>query len=359
MIIQGVKITGGYITDLAQLYDFSTYTFTTAGVTGRNGPTLANCQTAYAGQTWLTNYFSMSTQGYQLWTVPVTGNYQITVAGSRAGKPISGTYSYTPGSGAIVKGTVQLAAGDILEIICGQYLDATNVSQISGYYGLGGGGGSFVKNVTSSVLLFAGGGGGGASFYSSGGTPIGYSGGNGMTTTAGGTGAVVESNVGGLYGAGGGIYTTQTHIYKGGAGAGWLGYGKNGDNVSAPTAPGSSYGGGGYSYAGGFIGGTYGTNWSNPSTFASTYGGFGGGGGGNGIINGGGGGGYSGGGISGPSSSGYMSQAGGGGSYIISSANNISTSDGNYESSSTFNGSAIVNLASYNSGSGYVTITKI
>ena len=358
MIIQGGTVRGGYITDMIQLYEFSTYTFTTASITGRTGPTLANCQSAYAGQTWLTNYFSMTTQGYQLWTVPTTGSYQITVAGSRAGKHTTQNLTYTPGSGAIVKGTVQLNAGDVLEIICGQYLDSGN-GQYTGYYGFGGGGGSFVKNVTASALLFAGGGGGGASFYSSGGTPTGYSGENGRTTTSGGPGAVSASGVGGTAGSGGGIYTAQTHQYKGGAGAGWLGNGKNGNNTDASVATGSTYGGGGLGYSAGFVGGIYGNGWSIPSTFPSTYGGFGGAGSGNGIINGGAGGGYSGGGISGLTANGYMSQAGGGGSYIISSASSISTSDGNYESSSTFNGAAITNLAAYNTSSGYVTITRV
>lgn len=355
MIIQGATITGGFITDVPQLYEFSTYTFTTAGITGRTGPTLVNCQTAYAGQPWLTDYFSMTTQGYQRWTVPATGSYQVTVAGSRGGRVTGQTY--TSGLGAIVKGTVQLTAGDVLEIICGQFLDTTNTGAISNYYGLGGGGGSFLNNTTTSSLLFAAGGGGGASFYQPS-NPQGYNGGNGQTTTAGGTGGVAGSNVGGTAGSGGLIYT-QTNQYKGGAGGGWLGNGKNGDNTSLPTGPGATYGGGGAGYSGGFIGGTYGNSWSNPSTYASTYGGFGGGGGGNGIICGGAGGGYSGGGISGAGTTIYLAGAGGGGSYIISSASGISTSDGNYESSSTFNGSAITNLGAYNTGSGYVTITKV
>lgn len=359
MNIVGGTYVGGTIADLSQLFAFSTFTFTAAGITGRNGPTLAQFQSAYTGEVWLSSYFNVITQGYQRWTVPISGNYLIRTSGSRAGKPTSGSYSYTPGNGAIVEGVVSLTQGDVLEIICGQYLDTSNVSQLSGYYGLGGGGGSFVKNATTGTLLFAAGGGGGASFYSSGGTPTGYSGENGRTTTSGGPGAVSASGAGGTNGSGGGIYTSQTHIYKGGAGGGWLGYGKNGDNVAAPTAPGTTYGGGGYSYAGGFIGGTYGTTWGNPSTYAATYGGFGGAGGSNGIINGGAGGGYSGGGISGPTTNAYVSQAGGGGSYIISSATQISTSDGNYEGSSTFNGFAITNLSSYNNGAGTVIVTKL
>ncbi len=357
MIVQGVTLQGVIVQDLSALYDFTTHTFTTGSTTGRNGPSLATLQSAYSSQAWASNtsFFNMITTGYQRWTVPVTGSYTITVAGSRAGRMNSGQ-TYASGSGAIVKGTVNLTQGDIIEIICGQYLDTAITT--GGYHGLGGGGGTFVHNVTTSTLLFAAGGGGGGSYYSSGGTPTGYVGESGRTYTSGGPGAVSASGVGGTNGSGGGIYTTQTHQYKGGSGAGWTSNGKNGNNTDPSLAPGSTYGGGGFGYAGGFIGGTYGTSWSNPSTFASTYGGFGGGGGGNGIINGGAGGGYSGGGISGPTTNAYLSQAAGGGSYIVSSATSVSTSDGNYDGSATFNGSAITNLSLYNTSSGYVTITK-
>ena len=345
------------------LYTFTTMLFTTAGNVGRYGPNLANCVTSYSGagytgNTWVTNtsYLNMTTQGYQQWTVPATGTYSITTAGSRAGRATGQTY--TSGNGAIVSGTVSLVQGQILEIICGQYLDATNgLAQVASYAGLGGGGGTFVNNYTTSTLLMAAGGGSGASTYS-GTTPTGYAGANGQTTTWGGNGTVTGSNVGGLNGNGGTVYTTVASSYRGGAGAGWLSNGKNGDNTTMhPYTGASTSGEGGLCYASGFIGGSYGTSWSNPSSYASTYGGFGGAGGGNGIITGGAGGGYSGGGQSGTNT--YTGQPGGGGSYIISSATNISTSDGNYNLVSTFNGGSITNLNSFNQGSGYVIITRI
>ena len=340
---------------IAGLYSFSTFTFTAGNTTGRTGPNLATLQSAYSAQTWASNtsYFNMTTQGYQRWTVPITGTYTIRAAGSRAGKHASQIYA--SGDGAIIEGQVSLTQGDILEIICGQYLDTTNGS-VATYAGLGGGGGSFVNNATASTLLFAAGGGGGACTYGST-TPTGYAGENGRTSTSGGPGNVPNSGVGGTGGSGGGIYTTIACNYRGGSGGGWTGNGKNGDNTAATVSPGGTYGGGGFGYPSGFIGGTYGTQWSNPSTWASTYGGFGGGGGGNGIISGGAGGGYSGGGVS--SANTYIMAAGGGGSFIHSSATNISTSDGNYDGVATFNGAAISNLASFNSGAGYVTITKV
>lgn len=369
MIIQsgitiGSNITVGdlpttpYIVSSPSLYTFTTMTFTTAGNVGRFGPNLANCITAYTGNTWTTNtsYFNMTTQGYQLWTVPATGTYSITTAGARAGRATG--QNYASGNGAIVSGTVSLVQGQILEIICGQYLDATNgLASVTTYAGLGGGGGTFVNNATTSTLLMAAGGGSGASIYAST-TPTGYAGANGQTTTWGGNGTVTGSNVGGINGNGGTIYTTIGSNYRGGCGAGWLSNGKNGDGTLPPTYPSATtYGNGGLSYANGFIGGSYGTSWSNPSNYASTYGGFGGGGGGNGIITGGAGGGYSGGGQSGTNT--YNGQPGGGGSYIISSATGVATSDGNFNLVSTFNGSGITNLAAYNQGPGYVTITRV
>jgi hypothetical protein len=350
-------------TPSSALYTFTTMTFTTAGNVGRYGPNLANCVTTYSGSsytgnTWVTNtsYFNMTTQGYQLWTVPATGTYSITAAGSRAGRATG--QNYTSGNGAIVSGTVALTQGQVLEIICGQCLDASSGNaSVTSYAGLGGGGGTFVNNFTASTLLFAAGGGSGASIYSST-TPTGYNGANGQTTTWGGNGTVTGSNVGGLNGNGGKVYTTVASSYRGGAGAGWLSNGQNGDATTPPTYPSAvTYGNGGLSYANGFIGGSYGTSWGNPSTYASTYGGFGGAGGGNGIITGGAGGGYSGGGQSGTNT--YNGQPGGGGSYITASATGVATSDGNYNLISTFNGGAITNLSAFNQGLGYVIITRV
>jgi hypothetical protein len=344
------------------LYTFTTFTFTTANTYGRFGPNVSTStswyQANYSGNTWVTNtsYYNQLTQGYQRWTVPATGNYSIQVAGSRAGRDTLGQ-TYISGNGAIVSGTVSLTQGQILEIICGQYLD-TSVSSYASYAGFGGGGGSFVNNYSTSTLLFAAGGGGGAGTYSGASPPpTGYVGQNGVTATWAGNGAVSGSNVGGNNGFGGNVYTTYSIGYRGGAGGGWLTNGQNGDGTTTPTG-GANYGWGGNCYTNGFTGGNYGITWGNPSSYAATYGGFGGGGGSNGIINGGGGGGYSGGGISGNVNI-YEAQAGGGGSFVITSATNISTSDGNYNGIATFNGNPITNLSSYNIGSGTVVITKL
>jgi hypothetical protein len=337
------------------LYSFTEFTFTNAAATGRYGPTLVQCQTAYAGQVWLASYFTMSTQGYQLWTVPTTGTYRIEISGAR-GARVSGQV-YTSGRGVKVRGDISLTKGDVLTIIVGQYIDSPNTGNASTYTGLGGGGGSFVAK--SGTILIAAGGGGGASTYTSN-SPQGYNGGDGLTTTSGGYGDAANSlGAGGTGGGGGTVYTAvSSQMYRGGAGAGWSAVGQNGNgSTTHPFGQVSYYGEGGFSYSGGFIGGDYNYSWGNPTAYASTHGGFGGGGGGNGIISGGAGGGYSGGGIGGAGS--YIAGAGGGGSYIVSTATNVATSNGQYAGSSTFNGNAITNLSSYNEAMGYVKITRL
>lgn len=70
-----------------QLYRFSSHTFTTAGASGRFGPTLAQVQASYA-PAWAknTNFLYMPTQGYQFWVVPATGKYRIKAAGAAGGE---------------------------------------------------------------------------------------------------------------------------------------------------------------------------------------------------------------------------------------------------------------------------------
>lgn len=348
---------GASIVGSPSLYAFTSFTFTNVGITGRYGPTLTNTLSSYDTTTysWLnnTNYFNVVTQGYQLWTVPSTGTYTIEIAGSRAAR-VSGQ-SYSSGNGAIIKANLSLTAGDKIEFIIGQYIDSNNTGSVGSYFGLGGGGGTFVYNKTTSTLLMAAGGGGGAAWYS--GVGIGYSGLSGTTYTSGTYGGGGSYGPGGSGGSGGTVnYAGQS--YWGGAGAGFLGNGQNGNQSTTHPFPQTSYfGEGGYRYAEGFYGGDYNYVWGNPTAYASTHGGFGGGGGGNGLIGGGGGGGYSGGGCGG--SGGYVSGGGGGGSYIISTATSVSTSNGLYDGSSSFNGSAITNLNSYRASAGYATVTKV
>ena len=48
MIINGGTIRGGTIYDQTDLFAFSTFTFTPAGMIGATGPTLGNCYATYS-----------------------------------------------------------------------------------------------------------------------------------------------------------------------------------------------------------------------------------------------------------------------------------------------------------------------
>ena len=294
----------------------STHTFTSAGVTGATGPTIAALRTAYTtANAWKDTYLNQgSYQGYQDWTVPASGIYELTVAGA----PGRASASSSGGAAPIVKGRVALVRGEVITIVVGQR-GAVNDTNWPGASG-----GTFVVRKTGNVPLLIAGGGASASYTA--GTPA-----NPAVTTNGNGGTYA----GGTNGNGG------TGGAAGGAGGGFL---SNGGN--------STYGSGGNSFANGLVGGT--------PTATGGQGGFGGGGGSDaqGLGGPGGSGGYSGGagGNNQGTAPGYY-----GGSYIISSATNVATSTGLYDGSATFNGVAITNLASFNTGAaeGSVVATLI
>jgi hypothetical protein len=351
------------------LYPFTSFTFTSARVSGSTGPLGTTLLAAYTGSSsgsYFSNplYFTTgSFQGYQIWTVPETATYEIETAGARGGTSTSYSGSLKWGNGTIIKARVPLTQGQKIMMVVGQYSDGngTNANSWATYHGYGGGGGSFVT-LSGSVPtpLVVAGGGGGSGHYSSYAGGAYFTGSNGKTTTSGGTG--INGAPGGTGSLGGRSHIStaslvSTNGYDAGGGGGFLGNGYRGDGVITTTlTQGTLFGIGGISFVSGAMGGLTGTNYTQ---YAGSNGGFGGGGGGNGIITGGGGGGYSGGGGSYAPSGPASDAGGGGGSYVISTATLVSTSDGNYDNSSTFSGSVITNLNSYNSGSGYIRITKI
>jgi hypothetical protein len=270
------------------LYPFTNATFTTGGTTGKDGPSLTTARTGLTGtgvDSWKNNtsYFN-TTNGIQLWTVPVNGTYRIETWGAQGG---GGTDSRsTPGGfGARMCGDFALTQGETIRILVGQTGAAT--------FG-GGGGGTFVVrapyNTTGAILAIAGGGSGLSPFGTalqgttatngvspnnngSGGTsggggvggtgPAGGAGftGNGGTTTCSGV-VVPLSFVNG--GTGGHISSDTRFIggFGGGSAADWLCLGVNG--------AGGGYSGGGVGanpngFAGG--GGSFnsGTNQSNAN----------------------------------------------------------------------------------------------
>lgn len=233
----------------------TTYSFTSAGASGRNGPTQAQINTAYTGTT-LAGQVTINTQGIQLWTVPAAGSYQITAVGAGGGGAAGG-------NGASMTGTFSLSSGTTLKIVVGQ----TGVAVFDGstYYRYGGGGGSYVTNSSNTAYIVAGGGGGaaitGGSYAPSYGT-------NGSTV------ANPSGSLGGVAGTGS----------SGCGGQGQGGGGLTGNGTGSPAS---------MSFTNNSVGGSSGAE-QCPLTIGGTpYGGFGGGGaGGNG---GGGGGGYYGG----------------------------------------------------------------
>lgn len=270
-----------YTNATGNLYAFSSFVFTNAAAIYQNGPTLAQCQTAYSGTAWATGgtYLTMTTQGYQLWSVPTTGTYTFVVGGSACGSN-SPTYGY----GAIIGTTLSLQIGQQLQILVGQ------MAQTGGGSGsIGGGGGTFVASgVTPSganCLIAAGGGGG----YQTG---ITWANQNASYTLSGN--ASSDGSAGGTNGNGGAAGQGYGH-----SGAGFIG---NGSNSTQYFIDGQIVA---FSFKNGGTGGKDGTG---------IWGGFGGGGGVNaGWYGGGGGGGYSGGGGAGTGSPAGV--GGGGGSF--------------------------------------------
>jgi len=351
-----------------ELYPFNSFTFTTVGLSGSFGPTFTQLRAAYTGSVSgsyfsNTNYFTTGAfQGYQMWTVPQTATYEIEVAGAATGTSSYPSF-YSGSKGAIVKGRLLLSQGQKIVMVVGQRSLNTNPSGLS-FVGVGGGGGSFfVLSGSSYTPLIIAGGAGGAGSYS--GDVMGFAGqlktgslhGSGSTST---TGSLSRHNAPGGTGSLGGRSHINTgsvvssNLYDGGGGGGFLGNGMRGDGTFTMTSLGA-HGAGGYSFVSGAVGGFASVTYSPAS---ATSGGFGGGGGGSPIA-GGGGGGYAGGGGAWGSNQPASDGAGGGASYITSSVTNISSSDGRYDGLTTFSGSSITSLGYFNSGSGYIRITKI
>jgi hypothetical protein len=296
------------------------HTFTTCGQTGRVGPTQAQMRSSYTTP-WDDVYISQGNfQGYQDWTVPVSGIYEFTVRGAAGYEGAGGA---STGRGAIVKGRVALTKGEIITIIVGQ---RGNNAVSGGVWG-GSGGGSFVVRKTGNEPLFVAGGGSA--------DPNTTAGRDGVLTQLGGRPTNNAVN-------------TPTPSFGGIASNGFSGGG--GGFVSR----------GGNGAAGDFGGGSYldGLTMSTNSRIGG-YGGFGGGGQGDGNNAGqsGGGGGYSGG--AGSRSSLANQAGGGGGSFITSNATNVATSTGLFDGQNTFNGAAITNLSAYNNAEGSIDMSIV
>ena len=315
------------------LYNFTTFTFKPIVARGVNvGPTLAQMQTAYAGEQFLSGFFTQGAfQGYQRWTVPANGLYEFDMGGAKggAGNQDGGNAA----SLAVAYGARQIIQ---LTLLAGHQLDIV-VGSGGGTHGgahgneNGGGGGTFVKNVTTDDLLAATGGAGGAPSVSYGT--------NCSRNISYGHGSIDESpsyvycqyNPSGRSNGNGG---TTAGSYQGGAGGGYNTSGQNGGTHCANAK-------GGLGFAQGMVGGT-----GNSCYTSDNKGGFGGGGGGM-LGTPGAGGGYTGGFSTGAWSS-YSTYGGAGGSYNIPSATRTYGATAGNQTS----------LGGYY-GAGYCTITKL
>jgi len=304
----------------AALYSFSSFTFTTGGVTGHTGGTLTQFKNSYNTSTypWLNNtsFYNVITNGFQRWTVPETKTYNFVVSGAGGGQ--GGTYSNNndavhAGHGAILTFSRALTSGTVISIAVGHAGQSGNSSATCGGGAGGGGGGTFIYDETNSQLIAVAGGGGGAGndSYAS----ASYQN-DGRNSNDGGSADGTTAVPGGTNGNGGQSATTSYGCVRGGAGGG----GYNGAGTSTYYT--------GYSYAG-VPGNGYLTSPDPLKGGNATYydGGFGGGGG-SGTYNGGGGGGYSGGAGGGLASCSCsnLSGGGGGGSYYIGGLANVTFS---------------------------------
>jgi len=285
------------------LYPFSSFRFTSAGLTGRVGPTLAQIRTAYSNSPWAQNsqFLNMTRQGIQEWKVPATGSYTIKAVGAGIGA----TQSFGNGIDATI--TTTLTRGEIIRILVGQTVSApTNPTNT------GGAGGTFVVRGTQASpvpIIIAGGGAGrgqNADNLAS----------NATNNNNGQRGAGVNGGIGGSNRSGGFVGNNRT-LFAGPGGGGLTGNGQNDAQTNES---------GGNSFINGGVGGR-GTQFE---------GGFGGGGGSSGSGAGGGGGGYSGGGggatsngLSAFQGTGWTSGGGGGSFSITGNFNSISASNKN------------------------------
>lgn len=236
-------------------------------------------------------------KGIQIWTVPLTAMFSLTVTGASGGK----TPLFSGGKGAVVCGMARLVKGTQLRIMVGQKGEDRTTS-VGG--SAGGGGGTFVTDSNDMLLAAAGGGGGGGGQITS------QAGDNGQTGVNG-------SIYGGTNGLGGRVQGAE--INDAGGGGGFIGNGTCCSfKVKINTCTSRTCSEAGLSFLNGGLGGT-----------DISDGGFGGGGAACSLFPGGGGG-YSGGGVR-ATSSGEGAQGGWGGSYCtggLKSTNGKNDGDG-------------------------------
>jgi len=380
----------------------NTHTFTTCGQTGRLGPTnsqiLAGYSTSWHGQNLRQGDF----QGYQDWTVPISGIYQFTAAGASGYNGLA-IPTRTIGQTSLTSNVATIRTSVAHQLSVGRTVTITSASNsvYNGSYTV-----TSVPNTT--IFTFARSNADIALTASSGTVTINTSVGRGaivrgrVTLTkgeivtiavgqvgsnsstanyggsSGGTFVVRKSGNDPLFVAGGGSAESNSGLGQdgvltrlGGASTNGLAAAGTtpgfGGNSSVGASVGRAGGGGGFlsrgqdSTFGEKGGGSYldGLTAVDNTPRTGGDGGFGGGGSSDNQSSGqtGGAGGYSGGG--GTKSTVTNQAGGGGGSFIISSATDVATSTGSFDGLPTFSGASIENLDSFNTGEGSVVLTLV
>ena len=320
-----------------ELFVFTTFTFTNAGLQGRVGPTRTQLgSSGYSSENWYASYFAMEINGIQEWTVPKTGTYRINCYGAQGGK--AGQSSGNGGWGARMQGDHSLTYGQVLRIVVGQKGDDSGTQARTS---TGGGGASavWIKGSDTEPLVVAGGGGGQTDFdwddvnqdgSNASGNPAGRqwnihasisASGRGGTSDDNSSGAVRSGAEGGTDGNGGSLAYSGSTNNTPGAGGGFKTSGEQ--EGSDGGGPGTGPWGkaiknnaeGGYNNSNGSADG-------NGGSPGNREGGFGGGGAGGGWYGcSGGGGGYGGGGAGSDS----PRTCGGGGGSVNFGTNTVST----------------------------------
>lgn len=373
----------------------NTHTFTTCDLTGRVGPTEGQMRSAYT-TTWDEVFLSQGDfQGYQDWTVPVSGIYEIDVRGAAGFDGSNPTRTINQTSLTSNVATVRTTTAHGLSVgrtvtISGAtnavYNGTYTVSQILNTT-------EFRYNRTNANIAQA---------NSAGTVTISVAPGRGarvrgrvtltkgeiVTIIAGQRGNAPSS--GGVYGGSGGAswvvrksLSEPLFVAGGGSADAFATFGADGvlttsGGPSQDGRPGGSDGNGGSSEGGRSAGGggffSRGQNSSTGETGGGSFsdglvvaisgragglGGFGGGGTSDATVSGqsGGGGGYSGG--AGARTTTGQRVGGGGGSFVTPTATNVATSNGTYETLTVFNNQNITNLNSYNTEEGTVQVTLV
>ena len=138
--------------------------FTCCGAEGRLGPTLAQTQATYTSATWVNDANAFITdEGTQIWTVPVSGKYQVVAKGAAGGNGFTFWGANQGGRPANVSANTYLTRGDKIKLVVGQRGQHNSSNLVcSGAPGSGGGFTVVYNNTSANLIIMCSGGAGGS-----------------------------------------------------------------------------------------------------------------------------------------------------------------------------------------------------